>query len=381
MVIQSFPPVLGGAQRQVERLAPHLERRGVEVSVVTRRPPGTAAWERNAGYTLYRIGVPPFAAGASIAYTARGTAVVVRLRPDVVHVHDLLSPGSIGIAAGLLTRAPVVAKVLTAGPGGDLERLIAKPLGGPRLLVMARRFATFICLSEEIERELTRYGVPPERMTRIPNGVDTNRFRPPRAGEREAARRELGMPREDFLAVYCGRFTPSKRLDVLVEAFHGVPGRLLLVGAGPEDERLRMLASDPALEGRVLLKATVDDPAPIHRAADVYASASRAEGMSGSVLEAMATGLPVVASPASGMSELIGANRAGVLLEDERPSSLRRALVEMASDPDRRSAIGAEGRRVVLRDYSLETMADRLLGLYESVSARSRSAFGSGAPS
>jgi len=344
-----------------------LERRGVHGTVITRRRPGTPRHAREPGLDVIRIPIPERAAGASIAYTAGGLAALARLRPDVIHAYDLLSPATIALAGGAVTGAPVVAKVLSAGHGGDVDRLLHKPLGARRLAMQARRFAAFACLSDDVERELAAHGVPHERLRRIPNGVDADEFRPARGpDERSALRRELGLAEEGLLSLYCGRFADVKRVDVLLEAFRSAPGRLLLVGDGHEEGRLRALAAAPELGGRVQVRGTVDDPAPLFRAADLYLSASGTEGMSGSVLEAMASGLPVVAAEASGMEELLAAG-CGVLLAQATPAAVAAAVGELERDRALRERLGDAARARVTSSYRLEAVADLLAGLYEEV--------------
>ncbi len=369
-VIQSYPPVLGGAQRQVQRLGPLLEQRGVAGTVITRRPPGTPRRAREPGLDVLRIPAPAGAGVASAAYSVGGIAALARLRPDVIHVYDLLSPGTIALAGGGITGAPVVAKVLSEGHGGDVDRLLHKPLGARRLALEARRFAAFICLSGDVERELTSHGVPRERLRRIPNGVDSAAFRPPRDdAERAALRAGLGVPGDGLLSLYCGRFADVKQVDVLVAAFRDAPGRLLLVGNGSETGHLRGLAADPALGGRVVVRDAVEDPAPLYRAADLYLSASGTEGMSGSVLEAMASGLPVVAAAASGMDELLGSG-CGVQLPQASPAGIAEAVAALDADPGRRAGLAAAALARVQASYALDAVADRLVALYEEVRAR-----------
>src|SRR5436190_23026663 len=105
--IQAFRPVLGGAQRQLEQLAPLLVERGHTLDVVTRGPFRAPAREQIEGATVHRV-----SAGsgwrASLAYSVRGSTRVVRLRPDVIHAHDLLSPSTIALTAHAATRAPIV---------------------------------------------------------------------------------------------------------------------------------------------------------------------------------------------------------------------------------------------------------------------------------
>ena len=368
MVIQSFLPVLGGAQRQVDLLGQPLQRRGVDLTVLTRHPPGTPRREARGGLAVRRLPGPDSGAAGSIAYTAGGAAALARLRPDVVHVHDLLSPSTIALLSRPAARAPIVAKVLSTGPGGDLTRLLTKPFGQRRMRVMARAFSAFICLSDEVRAELRAHSVPEGRLRRIPNGVDADTFRPPAAGEREAERARLGVDPIGPLALYTGRFAPVKRLDLLIDAAARLPDlRLVMVGEGSEETRLRELVASRGLEDRVQLLPLVDDPASLYRAADAYVCASSTEGMSNSVLEAMASGLPVVAAGASGMAELVSP-RTGALVEDvDDGAAFAAALARTTGEADLRRRLGAAARDLVVERYSLESVAAALRDLYDEV--------------
>lgn len=369
-MIQSYLPVLGGAQTQVQQLGPLFTRRGVQTTVLTRRVPGTPAVEREGGLLVRRLWVPRQSAAASLAYMAEGVAGVLRSRPDVIHVHDLLSPASIGLLSASALRVPIVALVASTGPGGDIDRLEHKPFGARRLRRIVRDVAAFHTLADEVEEELVQHGVPRERLCRVPNGVDTERFRPPTGDERAAGLARLGIDPDAVVSIYCGRFAPVKRLDVLLEAFRGAPGHLVLIGNGSEEERVLARASQDGLSGRVHVHPAVDDPAPFLRAADLYVSASSTEGMSNSVLEAMASGLPVVASPASGMSEIVS-DATGALAADTSTAELARAITLVAADPQLRAARGAAARATIVADYSLEATADLLVALYRRLAATS----------
>jgi glycosyltransferase involved in cell wall biosynthesis len=367
MVIQVFAPVLGGAQRQVERLGAPLAQRGVEVSVVTRRRPDTPAREVRDALDIRRVGRPiDSRALGSLQYSSLGAFTAARLRPDVIHAHDLLSSSTAALLASRGGSPPVVAKVLSAGLGGDIDRLLRKPFGERRLRTMAHRFRAFIALSDEVEAELAEHGVSRERIRRIPNGVDTTAFAPVSADERSRERAALCVGEDELVALYAGRFYETKHVDVLIEAARRSPVRLLVYGEGPTDEALRRLAADPALGGRVRIERPVRETAPLMRAADLYVSASEAEGMSGSVLEAMASGLTVVAAPAPGMTELLGEGT-GVLTGGRDPAAFASVLDRLATSPGERERVGAAARERVLERYSIEAVADRLVELYREL--------------
>jgi glycosyltransferase involved in cell wall biosynthesis len=364
MVIQVFWPVLGGAQRQIERLGRPLTEHGLEVHVVTRRVAGTPAHERRDGLEIHRIGRPTSSSAlASIQYSSLGAAATARLRPDVIHAHDLLSPSTAALLASRGGSTPVVAKVLSAGPGGDIDRLLRKPLGKQRLNLMTRRFRAFVALSHEVDAELQQHGVPAERIRRIPNGVDAAAFRPADTDERRRERARLGVRDDELLAIYCGRFYESKQVDVLIEAARLAPIRLIAFGEGPTEESLRRLADAPGLDGRVRIEKPVRDTAPLYRACDLYLSASAAEGMSNSVLEAMASGAVTVAASAPGMIEMLE-DGAGVLTEDRSPEAFAAVIERLAAAPEERIRIGQAARTRVLERYALDAVAARLAELY-----------------
>lgn len=363
MVINSYRPVVGGAQRQVEQLAPLLAARGVEVHVVTRRPRGAPRLEHADGAVVHRTRAG-WGPGAGSTFMAEAFGLLVGLRPDVIHAHDLLSPTTVSLAAGSVVRAPVVSKVLSAGKGADVDRLLHKPLGARRMALAARRVAAFVSLSDQVDDELRAHGVAPGRVVHIPNGVDLGHFRPADRRGRAAARAGFGIAGDEPLAVYCGRFVDVKRVDLLVRAALTAGLRLAVVGEGPMQDDLCALA---AREPRLTVLGGVDDTAPLLRAADLYVSASVTEGMSNSVLEAMAAGLPVVASPASGMDDLLGGG-AG-LATDTGEDALVAALHHAAGDEAWRQAEGERHRATAERRFSLEVTADRLYALYARVSS------------
>jgi hypothetical protein len=187
------------------------------------------------GLRLLRIPAPRTGALGSLVWSAGGMLAASALRPDVIHAHDLMSPTSIAVACSRRVGAPVVAKVLSTGVDGDIDRLLRKPLGRRRVSHVAERVNAFVSLSGEVEAELRGYGVAAERVHDIPNGVDAGHFRPARdAGERTAVRRALGIPDDAVLTLYCGRLRDVKRLGRARRRVPADPRHLLMVATAGE---------------------------------------------------------------------------------------------------------------------------------------------------
>ncbi len=369
MIIQSYLPRLGGAERQINALAPLLKRRGVEISVLTRRYSGLPAFERINDVPVYRLPVPGPKAAASLSFTLFALLRLASLRPDILHAHELLSPATTAVTARKLFRKPVVAKVLRGGQLGDIAKLKGSPARARRIPILVRSIDRFIVISQEIDRELSEIGVPAERRVFIPNGVDLDRFAPLLAGPKQELRASLGLP-PGILVLYAGRLTPEKNVASLLkiwpEVQHCIPSaQLLIAGSGEEEAALRRAAGDG-----VHFLGYQDDIAPILKASDLFVLPSSTEGLSNALLEAMAAGLPVVATAVGGAPDLLSDRRTGDLCgmmtpPDDLPA-LQSAIVDLLAPPAQplRNRMGNQARLRVAQDYGLQSTADQLADLY-----------------
>lgn len=362
MIIQSYLPRLGGAERQLAALAPLLKARGVQLQVLTRRYPGMAARETIAGVPVIRTPVWGGKVGRSLLFTMFGLVQLRRLQPDVIHVHELLSPATTAVLAHGLWGIPVVAKVLRGGHLGDLAKLQDRLAGRQRLAAQRRHFAAFIAISREIDTELAAAGIPAGQRTFIPNGVDTTRFAPPADGRREEVRSRLGL--QGPVVVYTGRLVPEKQVDLLLSTWPAVRSAhphatLLILGSGEELQRLQAIAGPGThFPGRV------DDVIPYLQAADLFVLPSLTEGLSNALLEAMAVGVPPVATAVGGAPDLITPRENGLLVPPGDAEALQAAILSLLADPARLASMGARARQRVVSAYSLQSVADRLRGLY-----------------
>ena len=372
LVTALYPPSVGGIQGHVRALAGALAHAGARVTVLTRAMPGAPSVEGDAVLRVRRLGAATgHAAVRMVSFVAAASSSLVALRPRTVHAHQLLSPATAALLARRSLRAPLLLNPHACGPIGDVGQLRAQGrIGRARLDAAVQGADGFVAISRPIEEELVSAGASPARVFRVENGVDLRRFRPAEPGERVRVRAAFGIPPGVPLVACLGRLSPEKGVDVLLRALPSlrarVPGtRLWLVGDGPSRPALEALALELGLGGAVHFAGAVEDPAPAWRAADVAVLPSHTEGLPLALLEAMASGIPVVATAVGGTPEVLD-DSSGTLVEPGHPEALAGALGwALTSDEARRRAERA--RAVVEARYGLGAVASRHLALYEAL--------------
>ena len=205
----------------------------------------------------------------------------------------------------------------------------------------------------------------------VPKGVDADKFRP--AGPN--LRRELGLEK-NRVVLGIGRFVPIKNMALLIDAMAQVAqndpsAHLVLVGEGPEKGNLRAQVQRLGLTKRVTLAGYVaqEDLGPYYRSADLFVLSSDFDNSPNVVLEAMACGVPVVATRVGGVGEYVSTERGGELVAPRDADALSRAIEHWLSDADRRRTAGAFNRQRVIQEFSWRASAERLLDVYRGVIA------------
>jgi glycosyltransferase involved in cell wall biosynthesis len=291
-------------------------------------------------------------------------------RYDAWHVHIGHHLGAVTCLVGALVDKPVVVKI---SGSWELEQGVMAPGGRKLLDRLARRWlkraSAVQALSTRMAAELTRQGFPAERILVLPNAVDTTRFRV-RAVPRAAGTR--------FTAVFVGRLVPEKDLATLLDAWaqafpagETVDTRLCLVGGGPLEERLRAQVKRLGLSRQVEFLGHRDRVEEVLADADVGVLPSRVEGLSNTLLEFMASGLPVLASRVSGSEDFVVPRRNGWLFDVSDVPALAVALREAKTLPSERlAAMGRQARADVEAAASLDIVVGRLQSLYAGVHPR-----------
>jgi sugar transferase (PEP-CTERM/EpsH1 system associated) len=348
---------LGGMELGVAKLANGADRARVEVSVCSCRP-----IEGNGPALAPQV--PLFALnrrhGNDLGLVRRLASLFRREHPDIVHTHAW---GTLceGVMAAKFAGVPFVVH----GEHGTME---TKPHNLWVQRQVWRRVDRVLAVSSRLaDRMASQTGFPRERIGVIRNGVDLGRFG---RGDSAGVRRALGLPQQDvFIVGTVGRLVPVKDQHGLLKAVaamrsNGVPCIALLAGDGPLKEELERHAHQLGIRGHVLFLGARKDVADLMLAVDVFVLPSRSEGLSNTILEAMASGRPVVATDVGGNSELVNDGVTGRLIPAEAPEALAAALSALHREPETRLAMGRAGRLRAEREFSLEGMISSYQDLY-----------------
>jgi glycosyltransferase involved in cell wall biosynthesis len=363
-VLSSFG--LGGQERVALDLARHQRRAGhrvVAISLAT-PPDGPVAEEfRDGGVFTETIAK---GSGVDASLPVRLAGFLREESVEVVHTHN---PHALiyGAPAAQLARAAIVHTKHGANP--DLARRrwlrrIASALADACVAVTPALAA----LAEENQE------CDPALLHVIPNGIDTARFQP-NADARKRLRAELGIPEDAWVAGTVGRLAAEKNQGLLVDAMAALLDErrhLLIVGDGPEREPLRKRVESTLRSEYVHLLGARSDVAELLSALDVLVMSSTTEGLPLVVLEAMATGLPVVSTAVGGIPDVVEDGVTGFLYPTGDKAALTKALVRLFGAQDLGRRLGVAGRRVVEASHSLEHMAGSYQALYENVIASNR---------
>ena len=376
MVIDNYLPYLGGAELQAQQLGRELVSRGHRVIILTRGRKGLSEKETIDGVEVARLPV------LNITQTSRLNYLAImlylhqiisfckrhRAEIDVVHSHGI---GRMALLLGKRLHKmgiPYVVKVPTAGDTSIL---------GIGALSFAQDFLQdvngFIAVGDDIFDELKIRRVAPEKIYRIPNGVDTNRFCPLPHAKKTTLRAQLSLP-PGFLCVYTGRLIKRKGLEFLVDTWSTIitscpTALLVIIGSGelqPDsiEDDLLLMVKEKKLSNHVYLPGKKDDVSPYIQASDCFIFTSLREGMPNSVLEAMSCGLPIIVAATGGHVSLITPDKEGIIVPFGKPKELANAVLSLERKPALRALLGKGARKKAVARYSIKQITDMYEDLY-----------------
>lgn len=326
--------------------------------------------------SLRRRGVDPWLVrtGGSFdyGYLYRLWRIAKRERVRLVQTH-LLTTAVYGTLLGRLLRVPVVSVF-----HGMVDIEADERLASLKVRILDRRSNHIVFVSDALRRAfLERYPLGSARTHVVPNGIDTELYRD---GDAAATRAALGIDEDHVLIGAVGNLRRAKDYPLLLKAAALVReqeprARFVIAGHGKGALEQELIALHRALDlgQSVRFLGLRDDIPNLMRAFDVYVLSSSAEGFSLSTVQAMASGVPVVATRCGGPEEILG-DGGGVLVERGSPTALAEALLKLVADPARRRALGTEGRDVATRRFTRRAMVAGYEAIYTDALGPSRGA-------
>ena len=380
LVTGAYYPEIGSGGRQCREVARELAGRAHFVVVTTAIDPTLPTRADVDGVRVYRlpIDVTNLASRAAAAIRLLAIFLVIGRHVQIVHLHGVSSKNVLVTWLARLFRMKIVLTLHTAGQDEPIA-IRARSVLAYRSLIAADRV---LSVSPLLSDRYRASGLPQDKLAQTCNGVNITRFRPAGDAERRALRTDLGLP-DGKIILFVGFFSRDKRPDVLFDAWTRMsaassePLVLVCVGATRSPyfevdsglaDRMRAGAEELKLGGRLRLIAPTNDVDRYFRSADVFALPSVREAMPMALLEAMACGLPCVASLLPGATDVLitdGAN--GRLVPPADAPALASALADVLGNPSAAARLGAAARRTIEERYSVTRAADDWMAAYRHV--------------
>lgn len=363
MFIENFHPHIGGAEMQLQCLCKQLSAQGVEVGVLTLRK--NRLWPKREtvdGFEVVRLPYPQWRFWGSLVIIVRLLGLLLQnfrcLR--ILHVQGVGPSGAAAVFAARLLGKDAYLSLM-----GSEESYLSWTTRAPAkfLFWLLRRATAVIAISHEIGNYLLQQGFAPDKIRFIPYGVDTKKFFP---------RQNPGSrthPHVSPWAVFTGRLVKEKGLQYLLRAWRRVVedfprAELLIIGDGPLRAELGQQCREIGIQANVCFLGMQPDIPHYLQQADLYISASISEGLSNSILEAMACGLPVIGTKISGTADVICDGMNGLLVDPAKPEDLSRVILRMMRYPRLAKKIGLAAARTIQEKYSIERIAEAMSDLY-----------------
>jgi glycosyltransferase involved in cell wall biosynthesis len=347
---------LYGGPQQVIYLVSALRERGHDCTLICPPESGIDAAARAAGIPVRNL----FCAGdLDLPFAYRLVQYLQTSKPDLVHCHSRRGADMLGGLAASIADVPAV---VSRRVDNTEMRLLAT--------LRYRPFKKIIAISEAIAAVLKDHDVDDERIEVIRSAVDTEHFATP--ADCTAYRADFGLPEEALVIAAAGQLIPRKGHRYLLQAIadlrHSHPHlRTIIFGEGYLNNQLREQAASLGLGDVVQFAGFRDDLDSYMSCVDVFVHPALAEGLGVVTLKAAAAGVPVVGFKAGGLVEAVVDGKTGILVPPENVEELRDSIATLLDDANLRAQMGSAGRERMQNEFSIDTMVDKHIALYESV--------------
>lgn len=296
------------------------------------------------------------------------SSIFRRAGVDIAHVNNIAPWFDVALASKLCR-----IRCIQTFHGVEDNTLKFSPLKRLQLFLSLRMSDCLTSVSGASADLLSRLsGFDKKQIKVIDNGIDTDFFSPAGPGDKKQIRKTLGLPEDRCIVGCVAALRPVKNHKGLLAAFSKViriqkDCLLVLVGDGPLTEELKKMSENAGLDSHVIFVGQRDNVEHYLKAFDIFVLNSKTEGLSYAILEAMASGLPIVATDVGGNSQIIDNGENGILYEQGDEKKLSEALIDIIKNQERLSRMGAMARKKVLEKYSLDAMVRQYDLLYKAV--------------
>lgn len=346
----------GGTQRQIVTLCKSMDRSRFTPTVLYFTNPSFLVDElRSAGIQTLEI---PKSGGVDLAFVRRIGEFIRDGRFDVVHAFAISGEWWAYVATRMLSPRP---SLITSVRGryGWYSRLH----WWAKRLISAASFKVVANSRAAADYAVSMGGVKQERLAIVPNGIDQHRL------ASEHARANMSRAGSRFTLQFVGRLVMEKNIPCLLRAMSRIPSQrrplLRMAGDGPLCAAMRDLVASLGLENDVEWLGQVADVAPLYATADVLVQTSSSESLSNTLIEAQASGLPVVATKVGGNPEVVEDGVSGFLVADDDDEAVAARIEDLMSDTSLRLRLGQNGRRIAEARFSVEAMVRDMCNIYE----------------
>lgn len=377
MITPQFRPLVGGYERAAERLSMELAERGHDVTIIAERRDwnwprremvGKAKLYRT--FCIFKRGFHKLTSLAALAFFL----ITQGWKFDIWHVHQYGDYAGLAIALSRVFGKSVVLKLTSSGVSGLAVKVADSRLPGFSRF-FHRKVDAVCATSDDNYQEALDFGIPANKIHRFGNGIEIDKFVPHSVQSRAELKLRLGL-NDRHVALFVGRLHEPKNAIGMVEAWSLALPRLdkswdlVILGEGPERSKVEAYCRTQKIESRVRLVGYHTNVNEWLGAADLFVLPSWFEGMSNSLLEAMACGLPTVCTAVSGTNELVARIETGIVVPIGDMTAFADAIVEFSKDEPRRIRAGQIARKAIEQQFSLESVTSAYETLYHQLSDR-----------
>ena len=356
-MVGHFPPHTGGVSSYTYLLSKQITKRGDEVYILTY--PHGKLMDKNLKYSKkdlngIKIDTSPtlnIKGLRGIVFTLTGIfkllSMVKKYNIDLIHAHYIMPPGLIAVIAGKITKTPVVLTI----HGSDIFILGRKSILKPVIKFVLRNSSQIFVVSEAVKKEVLKIENVEQKTKITWNAVDLERFNPK---NKSLFKEELGLEDDKPIILFVGNLVPQKGVKYLIKAkkYIKTDSYLLIVGSGPLLRELKAIVENEDLKD-VIFIGSRDDVEMIMPQSDVVVLPSISESFGIVILEAMASGVPVVATNVGGIPEIV-TNDVGIVVEPRDPRAIANSVDHILSNPQLKREFGIKAREKAFKFSKLE---------------------------